>query len=393
MKILCILSSSSLSGGSSVSFLSYIKELKKKDIEIAVTCPNKGPVYTKLKESEIETYVIPVRWNIYPHKISWKSKLIFPFKLAYHYLINKLQEKRLYKLCNTISPHIIYTNVGVVNIGYNVAKRLNIPHVYHIREFQDLDFDMKIIPSKSKFLASLKDCYTICITRCVQQHYKLQNCDKSIVVYDGIRDGINFLPQRRKNKTFLFVGRLDKKKGILDVLAAFKQFTQQCKEYKLHICGEASSKETMQHIKDYCTINYLNENVEFLGVRQDIDLYMQQSHALIMASHFEGLGRVTAEAMFNNCLVIGRDNAGTKEQFDNGLELTSKEIALRWNTQEELTQKMLYATRMPESEYNEFCSRAFHVVNKLYTNEECANTIYNFLKSIIVNKKKYTKNV
>lgn len=392
MKVLCVLSSSSMSGGSSVSFLSYIKELKKKDIEIVVTCPSKGPVHEQLKIWGIETHIVPLRWNIYPKRNGWKNKIAFPFKLVGHYLINKVQERRLYRLCKVIRPNIIYTNVGVVNIGYNVAKRLDIPHVYHIREFQDLDFNMEIIPSRAKFLAILRDSYSICITKSIQRHHQLIGEKKSIVVYDGIRDYTDSIVSAKKIKKFLFVGRLEKKKGILDVLAAFKEFTRYRDDYKLQICGETSSLEIREYIADFCRSS--NNHIEILGVRNDVDKLMQESHALIMASHFEGLGRVTAEAMFNKCLVIGRDNAGTKEQFDNGLELTSKEIALRYNTQEELVQKMLYATRMPESEYNEFCSRAFYVVNKLYTNEECANTIYNFLKSIIVNEKnKYTKNV
>lgn len=386
MKVLCILSSSSLSGGSSISFLSYVAQLKKKEIEIIATCPNRGPVYSKLQEMGIKTHVVPIRWNIYPNSEGVIRKLTYPFKLAGHYILNKRNEEKLHKICKEIKPDIIYTNVGVVNIGYNVAYRLGIPHVYHIREFQDLDFNMKIIPSREKFITRLKENFTICITRSIQQHYNLEGCDKSIVIYDGVRDIVNVAPQTNKNKTFLFVGRLDKKKGILDVLMAFKQFIQQCNEYKLRICGETSSKEMEQYIKDYCTTNGLNEYVEFLGVRQDIDHLMQQSYALIMASHSEGLGRVTAEAMFNKCLVIGRNCAGTKEQFENGVKLTGKEIAIRYNEPSELTEKMLYTTCMNENEYEEMCIRAFSVVNKLYTNQECANAIYNFFNHIILNK-------
>lgn len=46
--------------------------------------------------------------------------------------------------------------------------------------------------------------------------------------------------------------------------------------------------------------------------------------ALIVPSPFEAFGLITAEAMFNKCLVIGRDTAGTKEQFDNGQKNRTK---------------------------------------------------------------------
>lgn len=370
-----------MSGGSSISFLSYILKMRKRNIDIVCTCPSKGPVYEQLLNANIETHIIPVRYNIYPKSSNWKQKATFPFKLIWHYLINKQYENKLLKLCKAICPDIIYTNVSVINIGYNVAQRLKIPHVYHIREFQDLDFNMRIIPSRRKFLNRLRNCYSICITRSIQQHYQLQDFENSIVIYDGIRDAKEQINKTNK-KVFLFVGRLEKKKGILEVLSAFNNFLQYRQDYKLRVCGEAMSKSMEIYIKEFCSANNLDKYVEFLGVRNDVDELMQESYALIMASHFEGLGRVTAEAMFNNCLVIGKDCAGTKEQFDNGLNLTGNEIAIRWNTEEDLVQKMLEATQMKRDKYEQMCLSAFNTVNKLYTTEECANSIYKFLNDI-----------
>ena len=40
--------------------------------------------------------------------------------------------------------------------------------------------------------------------------------------------------------------------------------------------------------------------------------------------------------MYNHCLVIGRNTAGTKEQFDNGLDQTGEEIGLRFDSDLEL---------------------------------------------------------
>lgn len=378
MKVLCILSSSSMSGGSSISFISLLNKLKNKEINIVVSCPCKGPVYDTLKNLGIETHLIPIRWNIYPPKKSLAQKFIFPFKLLGHYILNKVSEHKLYKLCKNVKPDILYTNVSVVNIGYNVAKKMNIPHVYHIREFQDRDFDMNIIPSKQVFCNILKENYNICITRSIQQHYDLQNNDKSVVIYDGIKDVGHEVTNVKKQKTFLFVGRLDEKKGILDVLKAYKSFIQYRKDYKLLICGASSSSAMDNTIKNYCKENNLTDYIDFLGVRQDVDNIMQNAHALIMASHFEGLGRVTAEAMFNKCLVMGRNKAGTKEQFDNGVKFTGHEIAIRWNTIEELVQKMLEVANLSTNEYNDICNYAFKTVNEFYTNEKSADSVFKF---------------
>ena len=167
MKIFCILSTSSLTGGSSLSFVQYCTEIiKRDDIDLVVSVPCKGPAYDYLKNLNIKTEIVPVRFNIYPR--ATKSNFLFtPIKLIKHLLQNKKQERVLLDIVKRHKPDIIYTNVSVVNIGYNVAKKLHIPHVYHLREYQDLDFGMRIIPSRHRFIENLQNSYTICITKSV----------------------------------------------------------------------------------------------------------------------------------------------------------------------------------------------------------------------------------
>ena len=44
------------------------------------------------------------------------------------------------------NPDIIHTNTGVIHEGLKVAKRLKIPHVWHLREYQDKDFNWEAFP-------------------------------------------------------------------------------------------------------------------------------------------------------------------------------------------------------------------------------------------------------
>ena len=123
MKIFCILSTSSLTGGSSLSFVQYCSEInKKEDIDLVVSVPCKGPAYDYLKNLNIKTEIAPVRFNIYP-KVTKRNFLFTPIKLLKHLLENKKQERVLLDIVKRHKPDIIYTNVGVVNIGYNVAKK------------------------------------------------------------------------------------------------------------------------------------------------------------------------------------------------------------------------------------------------------------------------------
>lgn len=382
MKVFCILSTSSLTGGSSLSFVQYCTEITKRDdIDLVVSVPCKGPAYDYLKNLNIKTEIVPVRFNIYP-KVTKRNFLFTPIKLLKHLLENKKQERVLLDIVKRHKPDIIYTNVGVVNIGYNVAKKLHIPHVYHLREYQDLDFGMKIIPSRRRFIEKLQNSYTICITKGIQEHFHLTDNKKSRVIYNGLLTSYEKEEESRREKTFLFVGRLTGEKNPSGVIRAFNTFCKTNQEYKLLLAGSAVSQEEYAKLLSYCQENNLKDNVYFLGARNDIDNLMQKAYAVVVASEFEGFGRVTTEAMLNSCLVIGRNTTGTKEQFDNGLALTGKEIGIRFENENDLSEKMHLASSLTKEKYNEYTGCARNVVKHLYTPQKCANDIYGFFKHI-----------
>lgn len=383
MKIFCILSTSSLTGGSSLSFVQYCTEInKKEDINLVVSVPCKGPAYDYLRSQNIQTEIVPVRFNIYP-KVTKRNFLFAPIKLIKHLLQNKKQESVLLEITKRHKPDIIYTNVGVVNIGYNVAKKLRIPHVYHLREYQDLDFGMKIIPSRRRFIDKLQHSYTICITKGIQDHFHLTDNKWSRVIYNGLLTSHKKEKENNREKTFLFVGRLTREKNPLGIIRAFNTFCKTNKEYRLLLAGSAVSQDEYAKLLSYCKENKLKDRVCFIGARNDIDSIMQKVYAVIVASEFEGFGRVTTEAMLNGCLVIGRNTTGTKEQFDNGLTLTNKEIGIRFENENDLSLKMHLASSLTKEKYHEYTKYAKITVEHLYTPQKCANDIYNFFKYIL----------
>ncbi len=386
MKIFCILSTSSLTGGSSLSFVQSCTEMTKwQDIDLIVSVPCKGPAYDHLVSLNIKTEICPTRFNIYPHS-TLKNFLFAPIKLLRHLILNKQHEDILLNCVNKHKPDIIYTNVGVVNIGYNVAKKLSIPHIYHLREYQDLDFKMNIIPSRNSFLKKIKDSYTICITKGIQTHFKLIDNPKSRVIYNGVLQSQTPNHIHYRENYFLFVGRISEEKNPFSVIRAFNQFCKTNKNFKLLLAGNALSEGNLSLYKTYCEQNKLNDKVCFLGTRNDTNELMQKAYAVIVASNFEGFGRVTTEAMINGCLVIGRNTTGTKEQFDNGLILTGKEIGIRFNNDNELSERMQYAVNLSKEQYNEYTERARYTVEHLYTPKKCSDEIYNFFKYILEHK-------
>ena len=92
--------------------------------------------------------------------------------------------------------------------------------------------------------------------------------------------------------------------------------------------------------------------------------------------------------MFCGCLVIGNNTAGTKEQFDNGKEITGEEIALRYSSQEQLIKHLIDVTNNPALQYEAMILRGQTVAQQLYSTEENANMIYNFYLFIVQNTTK-----
>ena len=76
--------------------------------------------------------------------------------------------------------------------------------------------------------------------------------------------------------------------------------------------------------------------------------------------------------MFYGTLVIGRNTAGTKEQFDNGVKYSGDEIGLRFLTIDDLVKCMQNAIK---NDYNDYIKRANATVNVLYSFETFQNKI------------------
>lgn len=377
MKVLYILSSSSTFGGSTKSFLRMLSELQNREMEIHVVCPDRGPAYEILQQRGIQTFVVPTRFHTYPQWNNWQNCVLFLPRLIKHLFINHHAYRCICSLCEQYHYDIIHTNVSVVNVGERAARRYGIPHVYHIREYQDLDFGMHMIPCRKAYLKHLQRSNCVCITRDIQKHFELEESN-AIVVYNGIRYQKELVYRSPKEDYFLFVGRIDPSKGFDMVLYAFEKYRCHDSSMKLYVAGMFIDDNFRQSVEMFINQHQLNDYICFGGLRNDVDTLMQRAKACIIASPFEGFGLVMAEAMFNGCLVLAKQSCGTKEQLDNGTRLFGDSIALSYETTDELSSLMLEVSLHDEAYYEKMIKLSQRVVSSLYTVENNANKIYNF---------------
>ena len=396
MKVLYILHALSTTEGSAKSFLNLLNSLIPLGIQPVVVCPNEGDVYQYLKGKNIPVYTCFFRFCVYPpfDKVR-KNRLLFVPRLFGRVMANVIGTLQVCRICRREKPDIIHTNVSVVDIGYHASRLLHIPHIWHIREYGALDFNYYYYYYKRQQLRRYRrrNSYTICITKDIQRYNKLENINNSRVIYDGVLSEKSIYYTSNKHPYFFFAGRIEPAKGVLYLLQAYVTYCNKCAQpLPLYLAGRFSivNPNYVQECQKIVKDNNLQDKVIFLGEIQDVLSHYQEAQALIVPSLSEGFGFITAEAMFSGCLVVGNDVAGTKEQFDNGKQITGEEIALRYTTQEQLVQYLIDITNAVHdstftAKYEPMILRGQKVVKQLYTSEQHAKHVFQFYQDICSN--------
>ncbi|HIO00481.1 MAG TPA: hypothetical protein EYN14_00775, partial [Alphaproteobacteria bacterium] len=207
MKVLYLVESAAPYGANK-SLVELIDQLEGKGVTPFVVGSYHGPLADWLETRGIFYRAIGHRLSVYPKRNNFLRKLSFIPKTIVIRLINLVALVRLVLLCRKLSPDIIHTNVGPCTLGYWTARLLGIKHIWHLREYQDLDFNLKIFPSKRHFSELLKRSdFVICITPDIARHFSVSGNYR--IINDGVasRSDSHFDPE--KADYFLFAGRLE----------------------------------------------------------------------------------------------------------------------------------------------------------------------------------------
>ncbi len=384
MKILYVLHTTSMDG-SSISFLTMIKSLKEQyGIEPYVIHPPEtemGDLTIELQRISIPCFAVPIFCSWFDSKLSCVKRMyLFLRSLKIKYK----SFKQIHKIAHRLHVDMIHTNVGVVHEGFWTAKLLKIPHVWHLREYQDLDNLHSSYPCKPFFFKLLKHSYTVCTSYGIQRHFKLVDEKKSRVIYNPIsstnKETQILLP---KEKYFLIANRIDDNKCIEDALYAFAIFLEKHPDFKLFIAGKADSKAYYERLLKIVGELKIEESVEFIGHVRDVFSLMRPATALLVTSRFEGFGRMTAEANMCGCLVIGRNSSGTQEI----LNLTHG--GWLFNDVDDLVEKIEHVVSLSDNEYLSLSKHAQAIALQKFSTERHANEINSLYSLISTNFKKH----
>ena len=331
MHILYICIDSSL-GGSTASLYNLINGIKDQ-IEPIVIFPAEGAGYEYFKQHGIECYVYPFI-RLHEYRRSWRDIIKRPWK--WHY-IEKMRfdygcVRYISKILSGRKIDIVHSNTSPNDIGVLLSRKLQAKHVWHVREFLDLDFHWDIykgIPRLRKLIN--KADARIAISNAIKEHWQMPD-ENTWVINNAIREKSDACYIQEKEKYLLLSSYyLSDSKGARLAIEAFGLSGMAKDGYRLKLMGNCSDEYYEVLSRTANEYNIL-DSVDFVACQKYVKPYFSHATAYIMASEFEALGRVTAEAMFYGCPVIVHATGGTLDL------VKDRETGYLFNTIEECAQ-------------------------------------------------------
>lgn len=308
--------------GANRSLLNLIDGLRAHGVESSVVCCSTGAITEELSKREIPYCVFPIRWWLNPAT---------PFQRLgglKRFLQNVCRIPALKKLVLPWQPDIIYSNSSATPMGALLAESLGKPHVWHIREFGTLDYNLKYDLGDAFYKYWLNRAARVIAISHVIKDEVLKGVHATIhIIYNGVisTDELENLARGDSTETdqssgfsFVIAGLINPAKGQLDAINALAIVHRTHPQVELLIAGTGYDGD-IQKVRELSEELEVAANVHLLGFVDNIFSVFGRSDAVLMCSRFEGFGRVTAEAMAAGKPVIGYNSAGTAEIIDHGI--------------------------------------------------------------------------
>jgi glycosyltransferase involved in cell wall biosynthesis len=142
--------------------------------------------------------------------------------------------------------------------------------------------------------------------------------EKIVVIHNAVdTDRFHPLKTEKSPHSLLYVGRIDKRKGIEFLIGSMPLVRSRISDAHLFVGGKGGYLEKMKSLVSRLN---LENNVTFLGFVPDDqlnDLY-NQAQCVVVPSIFEGFGITVIEALAAGTRVVGTDTDGIREILQSG---------------------------------------------------------------------------
>lgn len=368
--------------GANLSLLNLMLDLRERyNVALLVLIPsiNDGDFHMELEKAKIPYFFHDMKAWVVSEDTKWKY--VRGLKTFLH---NKKEIKKWVKLLKRENIDLIYSNNSTIQYGNDLAMELNLPHIWHVREF--LKEDYKITYNyprfivKNKFERSKK---IITVSEALKSYFENNTYrgDNIVAINNGIKNDKKLKTEWNYNKKLKIcnVGALQEGKNQLELLqAANRLIGRGITEFHITLVG--SGEEYEKKLKKYCSDNNLEKFVTFAGYCSNVSEILDEMDVGVICSKNEAFGRVTVEYMLSSLAVIGAAGAGTSEIIEHehtGCLYDSGDI-------EELA-NCINKFISNRDLLVEIGSKAFKIANEKFTLEKNTDSIYKILEEITMN--------
>ncbi len=304
-------------GGAALSLANLLDSVKEQ-VNPVLLLRHKGAVADFFRERGYHVLIHDYALNISGNNLWFRITTYIPRwfrdksinRKCTDYVISQLKGKKI---------DVVHTNSSVISYGVDLAKILKAKHVWHVREYYSVGLNKTPIEGFPCLRKKMRDAdAVVCITKEVEKHWQMEGHDKAYVISDAVRSKNDTAWNEEKEKSVVFCSAtLIPSKGTEEAVRIFCKSGISRKGYRLNLIGKCQEdyKQTLlEAARKYSD----EDNLEFLGFKSDIKPILEKASVFLMCSKFEGLGRVTIEAMFYGCPVLAYNSGGTRSIIIDG---------------------------------------------------------------------------
>ena len=271
-------------GGSHISSILLIKELKKKKINVKIILHKKGPLTAYLKKQNLKFEYL---------KLKELPGQYFTFFNFFKDLFNSYKKIRNY-LRNDKDVDIVHGNDLRINLLWSFSSFFLKKFIWHQRT---------LLKRKNSLLGIYMFIFSkkiVCISKSVSDSLPFYLNSYKKTIYNPIN--FKYLKPKVNKKKIFFLSKLTKNKGadLVYELVKDKRFI-----YKILIIGAGVYKQKFKKLNKI--------NIKFKNSISNPNLIFNINSIVLCPSRFEGFGRVLAEAIIANSSVIASNILAHKE--------------------------------------------------------------------------------
>ena len=305
--------------GANKSLLTLMLLLRERyGVQPIVLLPSMGPMCERLKEESISYKVFHYYWWVnYNRGI-------------FQWLLNKRKQlvnlTRVGGLCNLFKDNsidLIYSNSICVNVGFFIAKRLGVPHIWQARESL-VQYSLSLsLPLSKRIWASPVNRKYLLISDYMMSYYKpILPAERMARVYNGVNLPLGTRRMKEncigKRLQIVSVGVLCEQKNQMELLKAQAVLLKRGIEVDVWLIGTEKQDYAVK-LHNYVKKEGMENLVHFVGHTDDVFELLQRMNLGVVSAHDEAFGRVTVEYMLMRMPVVVSRSGANAELIEPGI--------------------------------------------------------------------------